>query len=97
MNVKQRFSVAVSTVLPALALIGYLSLSPAKVHAFTSCPDGETYTPSPSGYCQSGAGYDYPVGDNGIFVFCKTEGGQPNGPGTCESTACVKCEYGAEP
>ncbi|HEY5380980.1 MAG TPA: hypothetical protein VIJ65_01895 [Acidobacteriaceae bacterium] len=93
MNVKQRFSVAVSTLLPALALVGYLSLSPAKVQA-SSCPDGEVYAPAPSGYCNQGEGGLVRVGATSPFVFCQTEEGQPQGQGMCVSTACVSCTYG---
>jgi hypothetical protein len=93
MNAKQRFSLAVSSVLPALALVGYLSVSPAKVQA-SSCPSGEVYAPIAPGYCNQGDGGLVAVGNSSPFVFCRTEGGQPQGPGECVSTACVSCTYG---
>jgi hypothetical protein len=92
MNVKQRFSVAVSTVLPALALVGYLSIAPAKAQVISSCPAGEILSPPPFPLkgCGSGTGGDLFIGETSIVVTCP---GTPpgTGEGTCESESCVKC------
>lgn len=97
MKAKQKFSVAVSTLLPALALVGYLSLAPAKVQAqLGDCPPGEIYAGGHGTGCATGAGLpNVPIGQSGLFIFCPNQDGQlgaPN-PGTCESGQCVQCEY----
>lgn len=87
MDRKQKCSLFVATVMPLLAVSAYFLLAPAKVNAFAGCPSGQTYTPSPSGYCSSGSGANYRVGStSGVYVFC---GG--TGQGTCVSTGCVQC------
>ena len=90
MNVKQRFSVAVSTALPALALVGYLSFSPAKAQTVSSCPAGEILSPPPFPLtgCGSGTGGDLFVGETSTVVLCP---GGAEAQGTCESESCVKC------
>jgi hypothetical protein len=90
-DLKQKVSILVASLLPVVALAAYFLLTPTKTSAL-SCPGG-TFNAScyrgpgvPVG-CQSGSGYCYAPGDVGYFVFC------PNhpGPGDCETGGVVCC------
>jgi hypothetical protein len=92
MELKQRISLIVASVLPVVALAVYFLLAP-----FTTNATGNLcHAPCGIGGkgCGNGAGGCYNNGSNGIFVFCKNSQGQPMGPGSC-SNGYVDCTYGS--
>lgn len=91
MNLKQKLSLFSGLLLPSLALSAYFLITPVRAIAGGYCH-------APCGYentgCQSGSGYCWPNGSqNGIYVFCANQNGQPTGPGSC-SDGYVTCRYG---
>jgi hypothetical protein len=94
MVTKQRVSLLVALLLPAIALSAYLFLAPAKAGAL-SCPGGTFKSLCPqtgkSTWCGTGTGSCVPPGGGGTFIFCPTSNGQHPGPGICESNNLVCC------
>ena len=82
MNLRQRLSLFLASVLPVLALCAYFLIAPARAVA-TSCPGGGMQDGGcPNGGCHNAGGSCSANGStNGVYIFCRSDYGNGYPPG----------------